>query len=231
MAVRGYFGGSKARVYSMLQAFYNPVPGGGIQVCDILSLLCLVSKAPQRTGRAQDVTAQNARYPFVVRPHLDSSDFRLLYVHLGHPSPGPHRNHVPRRARQARCYRRPPCQAKVARDLRGPCSLARPSIICCTGEPRRDAGNAPVLMCDKLELEHVNNNDLVIDTETVHAKFVLGADGKESPSHMLVTYDVPGAHSWTRNTMGFTMEGEDTGMPNHQAGIASAHLAQSISGA
>ena len=34
------------------------------------------------------------------------------------------------------------------------------------------------------------------DTETVHAKFVVGADG---------------AHSWVRKTLGISMDGEQTG--------------------
>jgi phenol 2-monooxygenase len=34
------------------------------------------------------------------------------------------------------------------------------------------------------------------DTETVHAKFVVGADG---------------AHSWVRKTLGIAMDGEQTG--------------------
>ena len=39
------------------------------------------------------------------------------------------------------------------------------------------------------------------DTEIVHAKYVLGADG---------------AHSWVRKSFGISMDGEQTGMRLHR---------------
>jgi phenol 2-monooxygenase len=47
----------------------------------------------------------------------------------------------------------------------------------------------------KVTLQHLNAPNGQEDTEVVHAKFVVGADG---------------AHSWVRRTMGIAMEGEQT---------------------
>jgi hypothetical protein len=66
---------------------------------------------------------------------------------------------------------------------------------------------------DKIVLEHLNDDNSANSTEVVHAKFVLGADGKAIPSffHAAISNTALGAHSWTRNALGFAMEGEDTG--------------------
>jgi phenol 2-monooxygenase len=66
----------------------------------------------------------------------------------------------------------------------------------------------------QVTLQHLNAPNGQEDTEVVHAKFVVGADGtfpimqvqmSESESHSV------GAHSWVRRTMGIAMEGEQTG--------------------
>ena len=50
------------------------------------------------------------------------------------------------------------------------------------------------------------------DTEIVHAKFVLGADGKSySPSLEVCANRITGAHSWVRKSFGIGMDGEQTG--------------------
>ena len=45
-------------------------------------------------------------------------------------------------------------------------------------------------------LKHLNPQEGEVETEVVHAKYVVGADG---------------AHSWVRKTMGIDMDGEQTG--------------------
>lgn len=53
-------------------------------------------------------------------------------------------------------------------------------------------------------------------SEIVHAKYVVGADGKLCDllqAERTVTYlhlNSPGAHSWVRKTLGITMDGEST---------------------
>ena len=46
-------------------------------------------------------------------------------------------------------------------------------------------------------LKHLDVPEGQADTEIVHAKYVLGADG---------------AHSWVRKSLGISMDGEQTGM-------------------
>ncbi len=51
-------------------------------------------------------------------------------------------------------------------------------------------------------------------TETVHSKFVIGADGQQLNVILAISSDfqVTGAHSWCRRALGIEMEGEQTGM-------------------
>lgn len=52
------------------------------------------------------------------------------------------------------------------------------------------------------------------DTEVVHAKYVLGADGEFVLFFQIASCIHPhtlGAHSWVRNEIGFSMDGEQTG--------------------
>jgi 2-polyprenyl-6-methoxyphenol hydroxylase-like FAD-dependent oxidoreductase len=51
-------------------------------------------------------------------------------------------------------------------------------------------------MCAQVVLKHLGKELEEDDTETVRAKFVIGADG---------------AHSWVRKTLGIAMNGEQTG--------------------
>ena len=50
--------------------------------------------------------------------------------------------------------------------------------------------------CTQVTLKHLETESGYEETEIVHAKYVLGADG---------------AHSWVRKQLGFTMDGEQTG--------------------
>ncbi|KAJ8473160.1 hypothetical protein ONZ45_g16403 [Pleurotus djamor] len=54
----------------------------------------------------------------------------------------------------------------------------------------------------RVVLKHLQALPGQIDTEVVHAKFVVGADGR---SHIIF-----GAHSWVRKSFGIQMEGEQT---------------------
>ncbi|KAI5120431.1 hypothetical protein M0805_009893 [Coniferiporia weirii] len=128
-----------------MAAFYNPAPNGGIV----------------RDGRAPDVTAPTARFPFEVTLHqgaieaifLDSMRERGLEV------------------------TRPIEPVEITLDDRE--------------EILADPNSYPV----KVTLKHLEDEGSTEETEIVHAKYVLGADG---------------AHSWVRKELGFTMDGEQT---------------------
>ncbi|KAF9818266.1 hypothetical protein IEO21_02894 [Rhodonia placenta] len=128
-----------------MAAFYNPSAEGGIE----------------RVGRAADVNAPSARYPFEITLHqgaieaifLDS--MRSLGVTVDRP-------------------------------------ILPSSIELSADEAELKDPNAhPV----KVVLKHLDAQDGKNDTEVVHAKFVVGADG---------------AHSWVRKSFGIAMEGEQT---------------------
>ena len=53
------------------------------------------------------------------------------------------------------------------------------------------------------------------DTEIVHAKYVVGADGEDPVRLLLVDYPdteggLSGAHSWVRKSFNIVMDGEQT---------------------
>ncbi|KAL5513394.1 hypothetical protein ACEPAH_3793 [Sanghuangporus vaninii] len=129
-----------------LAAFYNPSPSGGIT----------------RDGRASDVSAPNARYPFEITLHqgaieaifLDSMRQYGLQID------------------------RPIIPTAIKLD-------DRPEVL-------ESLDSYPV----EITLNHfTDEQEETSETEIVHAKYVLGADG---------------AHSWVRGQLNFTMDGEQT---------------------
>ncbi|OCB87643.1 hypothetical protein A7U60_g5169 [Sanghuangporus baumii] len=129
-----------------LVAFYNPSPSGGIT----------------RDGRAPDVSAPSARYPFEITLHqgaieaifLDSMRQYGLQID------------------------RPVIPTAIKLD-------DRPEVL-------ESLDSYPV----EVTLNHLSDEqEETSETEIVHAKYVLGADG---------------AHSWVRGQLNFTMDGEQT---------------------
>ncbi|KAK7681578.1 hypothetical protein QCA50_015311 [Cerrena zonata] len=140
----GQADGIRPRTIEVLQGFYNPSPKGGIE----------------RTGRAADVTAPTARYPFVVTLHQGAIEsifldaMREMGLEVDRPI-------VPTALRLS-------TDEEVLKD---------PNSYAVTTTLRH------------LDVEGEG------ETEVVHAKYVVGADG---------------AHSWVRKTMGIDMDGEQT---------------------
>jgi len=128
-----------------MAAFYNPSDDGGIV----------------RTGRAPDVTAPTARYPFAVTLHqgaiesifLDSMKSAGLVVD------------------------RPiaPTSLEISKDEK---------VL-----------KDPTAHAVRVVLKRLDAAEDQVNTEIVHAKFVVGADG---------------AHSWVRRSLGIAMEGAQT---------------------
>ncbi len=62
---------------------------------------------------------------------------------------------------------------------------------------------------------NLNAKEGQAETEIVHAKFVVGADGQFTSTMTEVLYAerhcLLGAHSWVRKTLGIAMDGEQTG--------------------
>ncbi|KLO06801.1 hypothetical protein SCHPADRAFT_678024 [Schizopora paradoxa] len=126
-------------------AFYNPAPGGGIT----------------RDGRAPDVTAPTARFPFEVTLHQGAIE--AIFI-----------------------------DSMKSNGLQ----IDRPIVpesIEVSGDDSEL--NSPDSYPVKVVLRHLDAQEGESGTEVVHAKYVLGADG---------------AHSWVRNAIGFTMDGEQT---------------------
>ncbi|KAL5492636.1 hypothetical protein ACEPAI_4083 [Sanghuangporus weigelae] len=132
-----------------LAAFYNPSSSGGITRI-------------QRDGRAPDVSAPSARYPFEITLHqgaieaifLDSMRQYGLQID------------------------RPIIPTAIKLD-------DRPEVL-------ESLDSYPV----EVTLNHLTDEqEETSETEIVHAKYVLGADG---------------AHSWVRGQLNFTMDGEQT---------------------
>ncbi|KAL5476595.1 hypothetical protein ACEPAI_3275 [Sanghuangporus weigelae] len=124
-------------MYAFLtRGFYNPSPGGGIT----------------RDGRAPDVSAPSARYPFEITLHQGAIEAIFLD--------------------SMRQYG---------------LQIDRPIIP------------TAIRLDDRPEVfESLDSNPVEViqhETEIVHAKYVLGADG---------------AHSWVRGQLNFTMDGEQT---------------------
>ncbi|KDQ61462.1 hypothetical protein JAAARDRAFT_54828 [Jaapia argillacea MUCL 33604] len=126
-------------------AFYNPSPKGGIE----------------RTGRAPDVTAPTARYPFEITLHQGAIE--AIFIDAMH---------------------------EMGLDVDRPTIPA--SIELSEDESLLKDPQAHPL---KVTLKHLEPVEGESDTEIVHAKYVVGADG---------------AHSWVRNNFGIAMEGEQT---------------------
>ncbi|KAF9233477.1 FAD binding domain-containing protein [Melanogaster broomeanus] len=126
-------------------AFYNPGRNGGIE----------------RTGRAPDVTAPTARFPFEITLHQGAIEAIFLDSMNLHG-------------------------VKVERPV-APCAIS----ISDDADDLSSLSSYPV----KVALERLDMVDEQIRTETVRAKFVVGADG---------------AHSWVRKAVGISMEGEQT---------------------
>ncbi|THH26983.1 hypothetical protein EUX98_g7209 [Antrodiella citrinella] len=131
-----------------MAAFYNPSADGGIE----------------RTGRAPDVTATTARWPFEATLHqgaieaLFMDPMREMGLEVDRPTV--------------------PTALELSEDE----------------ELLKDPQSYPV----KVTVKHLDHADAQNDTEVVHAKFVLGADG---------------AHSWVRKILGVTLDGEQTVYP------------------
>ncbi|THH17443.1 hypothetical protein EW146_g3360 [Bondarzewia mesenterica] len=128
-----------------MAAFYNPSPTGGIEC----------------TGRAADVNAPTARYPFEATLH--QGEIENIFLNS---------------------------MRKEGVEVERP--MIPTSLELSTDQTELEDPQAyPVkVVLKRLDVEGEANN-----TEVVHAKFVLGADG---------------AHSWVRKTMGVTMDGEQT---------------------
>jgi len=126
-------------------AFYNPAPGGGIA----------------RDGRAPDVTAPTARFPFEVTLHQGAIESIFL-------------------------------DSMRNSGLQ----IDRPVLPESLEVSADDAElNSPDSYPVKIVLKHLETDEGGSETEVIHAKYVLGADG---------------AHSWVRNAISFTMDGEQT---------------------
>ncbi|KIJ21008.1 hypothetical protein PAXINDRAFT_165806 [Paxillus involutus ATCC 200175] len=126
-------------------AFYNPGRNGEIE----------------RTGRAPDVTAPTARYPFEITLHQGAIEAIFL------DSMTLHGTNVDRPIT--------PSAIEISDHVDDLSSLS----------------SYPV----KVTLEHLDAEDEQSRTETVHTKFVVGADG---------------AHSWVRKALGISMDGEQS---------------------
>ncbi|THH12083.1 hypothetical protein EW145_g224 [Phellinidium pouzarii] len=147
-----------------MAAFYNPAPSGGIM----------------RDGRAHDVTAPTARWPFEV-------DYLYCFIPVKHSS---YENELQVTLHQGAI------EAIFLDSLReSGTGIDRPieptQIII---EDREDVLVDPDSYPVKVTLKHLQA-EVGEETEVVHAKYVLGADG---------------AHSWVRRELGFTMDGEQT---------------------
>ncbi|KAI0794575.1 FAD binding domain-containing protein [Fomes fomentarius] len=128
-----------------MAAFYNPSSSGGIE----------------RTSRAPDVTAPNARYPFEITLHQGAIEEIFLDSMKAH-------------------------KVVVERPI------VPTSIELSKSEAElKDPSAHPV----KIVLKYLDPPENHGDSEIVHAKFVVGADG---------------AHSWVRKTLGITLDGEQT---------------------
>ncbi|KAG8995663.1 hypothetical protein FRB94_008888 [Tulasnella sp. JGI-2019a] len=149
-----------------MAAFYNPSASGGIE----------------RTGRAPDVTAASARYPFEVTLHQGAIEniFKDSMKNLGLQVDRPLQ----------------PVELQVSQDTK---ELSDPDAYPIKVTLKRlDDSQAADVAKDR----HINTGgptpppvNRFEETEVVRAKYVVGADG---------------AHSWVRKTLGFTMDGEQT---------------------
>ncbi|PSR71348.1 hypothetical protein PHLCEN_2v12777 [Hermanssonia centrifuga] len=128
-----------------MAAFYNPSANGGIE----------------RTGRAADVTASTARFPFEVTLHQGAIEAIFL-------------------------------DSMASMSVRVERPIIPTSIKLSMEEAElADPHSHPI----EIVLKHLDAEDGQVDTEIVHAKYVVGADG---------------AHSWVRKALGITMDGEQT---------------------
>lgn len=118
-------------------------------------------KSNKRDGRAPDVTAPTARFPFEITLHQGAIESIFLDSMRGRGAE----------------VDRPTVPVEISLDERE--------------EILADPNSFPVKIT--LNRQDAEAGD---GTEVVHAKYVLGADG---------------AHSWVRNELGFTMDGEQTG--------------------
>lgn len=109
------------------QAFYNPSPSGGIE----------------RIGRAADVTAESARWPFEITLHQGAIEAIFL-------------------------------DAMASFNVEVERPIVPTSIELSTDEAElKDPTSHPV----KVTLKRLDGDE---DTEVVHAKFVVGADGESA---------------------------------------------------
>ncbi|KIP05547.1 hypothetical protein PHLGIDRAFT_91984 [Phlebiopsis gigantea 11061_1 CR5-6] len=128
-----------------MAAFYNPSPNGGIE----------------RTGRASDVTAATARYPFEVTLHQGAIEAIFL-------------------------------DSMTSMGVTVERPVVPTTIELSSDEAElKDPHSHPV----KVVLQRLAPEQGQTDTEVVHAKFVIGADG---------------AHSWVRKSFDISMDGEQT---------------------
>ena len=69
------------------------------------------------------------------------------------------------------------------------------------------------MMIVQVTVERLDTIDEESKVETIHAKFVVGADGESYPLAFRYGTDIRsvGAHSWVRRALGIEMEGEQTG--------------------
>lgn len=148
-----------------MTAFYNPSASGGIE----------------RTGRAADVTAPTARYPFEVTLHQGAIE-RIFLDSLAQNGVSVDRPVQP----VALELSEDPKELADPQSYPVKVTLKRLSEEHAADIPIEQHINAP------LNSPPINGSD---ETEVVWAKYVVGADG---------------AHSWVRKTLGFTMDGEQT---------------------
>lgn len=148
-----------------MTAFYNPSSSGGIE----------------RTGRAADVTAPTARYPFEVTLHQGAIE-RIFLDSMAQSGVSVDRPVQP----VALELSDDPKQLADPRSYSVKATLKRLSETHAASIPVEQHINTP------LNSPPTDEND---ETEVVWAKYVVGADG---------------AHSWVRKTLGFTMDGEQT---------------------
>lgn len=154
-----------------------------------------------RTGRAADVTAPTARYPFEVLhiPLYAATHFN------SHTSPSQvtlHQGAIENIFLDS--------MASMGVQVERP--IVPTSIqLSADKADLKDPHSHPV----KVVLKYLASEEGRSDTEVVNAKFVIGADGKTNsipatPRDFAEHNSLTGAHSWVRKSFDIAMEGEQT---------------------